>query len=51
MVGKISLADFVNEFGLQNIGSARFQETDKSGAPTFGAPKRVRWENFQAGFF
>ena len=29
---KISLADFVNEFGLQNIGSARFQETDKSGA-------------------
>ena len=38
MVGKISLADFVNEFGLQNIGSARFQETE-SGAPTFGAPK------------
>ena len=50
VVGKISLADFVNEFGLQNIGSARFQETDKSGAPTFGAPKEGTLGKLQAGF-
>ena len=40
VVGKISLADFVNEFGLQNIGSARFQETGESGTPTFGSKRR-----------
>ena len=40
VVGKINLADFVNEFGLQNIGSARFQETGESGAPTFNAQKK-----------
>ena len=27
LAGKIILADFVNEHGLQNIGNAKFQET------------------------
>ena len=49
-VGKIQLADFINEFGLQNIGSARFQETGESGAPTFGAPKELTLGKLQAGF-
>ncbi len=39
IVGKVILADFVNEFGLQNIGSARFQQTGDSGEPRFAAPK------------
>ena len=50
VVGKINLADFVNEFGLQNIGSARFQETGESGVPTFGAPKESTLGKLQAGF-
>ena len=49
-VGKIQLADFINEFGLQNIGSARFQETGESGVPTFGAPKESTLGKLQAGF-
>ena len=49
-VGKIQLADFINEFGLQNIGSARFQETGESGNPTFGAPKEGTLGKLQAGF-
>ncbi len=50
VVGKINLADFVNEFGLQNIGSARFQETGESGAPTFNAPKEGTLGKLQPGF-
>ena len=42
--------DFVNEFGLQNIGSARFQETGESGNPTFAAPKEGTLGKLQAGF-
>ena len=38
-VGKILMADFVNEHGLQNIGNARFTETPESGVPTYGEPK------------
>ncbi len=38
-VGKVLLADFVNEHGLKNIGSARFEETPESGAPIYGIPK------------
>ena len=37
--GKLLIADFVNEHGLQNIGNARFTETPESGLPTFGEPK------------
>ena len=50
VVGKINLADFVNEFGLQNIGSARFQETGESGAPTINAPKEGTLGKLQPGF-
>ena len=32
-VGKILLADFINEHGLQNVGNARFKETPESGIP------------------
>ena len=50
IVGKVILADFVNEFGLQNIGSARFQRTGDSGEPTFAAPKEATLGKVQAGF-
>ncbi len=50
IVGKVILADFVNEFGLQNIGSARFQQTGDSGEPTFAAPKEETLGKVQAGF-
>ena len=50
IVGRIALADFVNEFGLQNIGSARFQETGESGVPTYAAPKEGTLGKLQAGF-
>ena len=42
--------DFVNEFGLQNIGNARFQQTGDSGEPTFAAPKEETLGKVQAGF-
>ncbi len=48
--GKVFLADFVNEFGLQNVGSARFQQTLESGAPKFGLPKEDTLGKIQAGF-
>ena len=50
IVGKVILADFVNEFGLQNIGSARFQQTGDSGEPTFAGPKEKTLGKIQAGF-
>ena len=50
IVGKVILADFVNEFGLQNIGNARFQQTGDSGEPTFAAPKEETLGKIQAGF-
>ncbi len=50
IVGKVILADFVNEFGLQNIGNSRFQETGESGIPTFAAPKEETLGKIQAGF-
>ncbi|MFL2676136.1 MAG: flagellar hook basal-body protein [Alphaproteobacteria bacterium] len=50
IVGKVILADFINEFGLQNIGSARFQETGESGVPNFGAPKEGTLGKLQPGF-
>ena len=50
IVGKVILADFVNEFGLQNIGNARFQQTGESGEPTFAAPKEETLGKIQAGF-
>ena len=40
----------MNEFGLQNIGSARFQQTGESGEPTFAAPKEETLGKIQAGF-
>ena len=49
-VGQIELADFVNEHGLKNIGNARFQETQESGAPAFGLPKERTIGKIQAGF-
>ncbi len=50
LVGKIELADFVNEHGLQNIGNAKFQETLESGLPTFGFPKEKTIGKLQPGF-
>ena len=48
--GKVILADFINEFGLKNIGSSRFQQTGESGIPTFAAPKEETLGKIQAGF-
>ena len=50
LAGKIILADFVNEHGLQNIGNAKFQETKESGLPTFGSPKEKTIGKIQPGF-
>ena len=50
LIGKIELADFVNEHGLQNIGNAKFQETLESGLPTFGFPKEKTIGKLQPGF-
>ena len=49
-VSKLELADFVNEFGLKNIGNSRFQETGESGVPAFAAPKESTLGKVQAGF-
>lgn len=35
-IGAITLADFVNEMGLEAIGSNLYRETEASGAPTIG---------------
>ena len=48
--GKVILADFINEFGLKNIGNSRFQQTGESGIPTFAAPKEETLGKIQAGF-
>ena len=37
-VGQISLANFVNEAGLEPIGGNLFRETQASGGPTVGVP-------------
>jgi len=50
VVDQVQLADFVNEFGLKNIGNSRFQQTSDSGEPTFGAPKEATLGKIQAGF-
>ncbi len=50
LAGKIILADFVNEHGLQNIGNAKFQETKESGLPAFGSPKEKTIGKIQPGF-
>ena len=44
------MADFINENGLQNIGSARFEETGESGLPNFNAPKEGPIGKLQPGF-
>ncbi len=36
--GRIQIADFVNEHGLQNIGTSSFQETPESGIAQIGYP-------------
>lgn len=38
LLGQLTLADFVNEKGLEAIGSNNFLETTASGAPIVGAP-------------
>ena len=48
--GKVILADFINEFGLKNIGNSRFQQTGESGIPTFAAPKEETWEKYKQDF-
>ena len=50
IAGKIILADFVNEHGLQNLGNSKFQETKESGLPIFGSPKEKTIGKIQPGF-
>lgn len=48
-VGKLLIADFVNEHGLKNIGNARFTETPESGEPIFGEPKTINFGKILPG--
>ena len=50
IAGKIILADFINEHGLQNLGGSKFQETKESGLPVFGSPKEKTIGKIQPGF-
>ena len=48
-VGKILIADFVNEHGLKQLGNSQFEETPESGIPTFGFPKEGTFRKLMPG--
>lgn len=49
-VGQLQLATFVNEAGLEAIGSSLFKETDASGQPTVGNPGDIGFGTLNQGF-
>ncbi len=49
-VGQLQLATFVNEAGLEAMGSSLFKETDASGQPTIGAPGDPGFGALSQGF-
>jgi len=49
-VGQMTLANFVNEAGLQPLGSNMFQQTAASGPPTVGVPGDTAFGVIQQGY-
>ena len=49
-IGQLTLANFVNDAGLQPLGSNLFQQTAASGAPTVGVPGDTSFGVIQQGY-
>ena len=49
-IGQLTLANFVNEAGLQPLGSNLFQQTAASGQPTVGVPGDTAFGVIQQGY-
>jgi flagellar basal-body rod protein FlgG len=49
-IGQLTIANFVNEAGLQPLGSNLFQQTAASGAPTVGVPGDTAFGILQQGY-
>lgn len=49
-VGQITLANFINEAGLEPLGDNLFRETQASGGPTLGAPDDPGFAHIQQGY-
>lgn len=49
-VGQITLANFINEAGLEPLGDNLFRETEASGGPTLGTPDDAGFANIQQGY-
>jgi flagellar basal-body rod protein FlgG len=49
-VGQLTIANFINEAGLQALGSNLFQQTAASGQPTVGVPGDTAFGVLQQGY-
>ena len=49
-IGQLTIANFVNEAGLQPLGSNLFQQTAASGQPTVGVPGDTAFGVIQQGY-
>jgi flagellar basal-body rod protein FlgG len=49
-VGQLDLATFVNEAGLEALGSNLFQETEASGQPTVANPGQPGFGSLKQGY-
>jgi flagellar basal-body rod protein FlgG len=49
-LGQLTLANFVNEAGLERLGSNLAQQTEASGAPTVGVPGDTAFGTLQQGY-
>jgi flagellar basal-body rod protein FlgG len=49
-LGQLTIANFVNEAGLQALGGNLFQQTVASGAPTVGVPGDTAFGVIQQGY-
>jgi flagellar basal-body rod protein FlgG len=49
-LGQLTLANFVNEAGLERLGGNLAQQTEASGAPTVGVPGDTAFGTLQQGY-
>ena len=49
-LGQLTIANFINEAGLQALGSNLFQQTAASGQPTVGVPGDTAFGVLQQGY-
>ena len=49
-LGQLTIANFVNEAGLQPLGNNLYQQTAASGAPTVGVPGDTAFGTIQQGY-